>query len=73
VRKRNGRKAVLNLPTAARVSARVVASSQKIDEELGWKAEYSLEPIIDACGNGIVGKGEKGRRLLLQGWLVRSL
>ena len=25
--------------------ARLVASSQKIYEELGWKAEYSLEPI----------------------------
>jgi dTDP-D-glucose 4,6-dehydratase len=36
--------------------ARLVASSQKIYEELGWKAEYSLEQIIESawkwhCGN----------------------
>jgi len=29
--------------------ARLVASSQKIYEELGWKAEYSLEQIIESA------------------------
>mgnify|MGYP001770598270 CR=1 FL=1 len=33
--------------------ARLVAFSQKIYEELGWKAGYSLEQIIKAGGNGI--------------------
>lgn len=33
--------------------ARLVAFSQKIYEELGWKAGYSLEQIIKARGNGI--------------------
>ena len=42
-----GRKAVIEY-TDRRPGdpARLVASSQKIYEELGWKAEYSLEEII---------------------------
>lgn len=35
--------------------ARLVASSQKIYEELGWKAKYSLEDIIQARGSSIRG------------------
>jgi UDP-glucose 4-epimerase len=42
-----GRKAVIEY-TDRRPGepARLVASSQKIYEELGWKAEYSLEDMI---------------------------
>ncbi|MBB4075597.1 UDP-glucose 4-epimerase [Anoxybacillus voinovskiensis] len=29
--------------------ARLVASSRKIYEKLGWKAEYSLEQIIESA------------------------
>ncbi|ARA98326.1 UDP-glucose 4-epimerase GalE [Geobacillus thermodenitrificans] len=45
-----GRKAVIEY-TDRRPGdpARLVASSQKIEEELGWKAEYSLEQIIESA------------------------
>jgi UDP-glucose 4-epimerase len=45
-----GRKAVIEY-TDRRPGdpARLVASSQKIYEELGWKAEYSLEQIIESA------------------------
>jgi UDP-glucose 4-epimerase len=35
---------------AARVPRRALPPySQKIDEELGWKSQYSLEPIIESA------------------------
>ncbi|WPZ20156.1 UDP-glucose 4-epimerase GalE [Geobacillus subterraneus] len=37
--------------------ARLVASSQKIEEELGWKAEYSLAQIIESAWRWHQGKG----------------
>jgi UDP-glucose 4-epimerase len=45
-----GRKAFIE-STARRLDdpPRLVASSQKIYEELGWKAEYSLEQIIESA------------------------
>jgi UDP-glucose 4-epimerase len=48
--KTTGRKAVIEY-TARRPSApvRLVASSQKIDEELDWKAECSLEQTIESA------------------------
>jgi hypothetical protein len=39
---------------------------KKIYEELRWKAEYSLEQIIETRGNGISGKVKKDRPPLLQ-------
>jgi UDP-glucose 4-epimerase len=48
--KATGRKAVMEY-TDRRPGdpARLVASSQKIYEELGWKAEYSLEQTIESA------------------------
>jgi UDP-glucose 4-epimerase len=44
-----GRKAVIEYTDRRPgTPARLVASSQKICEELGWKAEYSLEQIIES-------------------------
>jgi UDP-glucose 4-epimerase len=45
-----GRKAVIEYTDRRPgAPARLVASSQKIYEELGWKAEYSLEQIIESA------------------------
>ncbi|TVZ81900.1 UDP-galactose 4-epimerase [Aeribacillus composti] len=55
-----GRKAVIEY-TDRRPGdpARLVASSQKIYEELGWKAEYSLEQIIESAWKWHQWKGTK--------------
>jgi UDP-glucose 4-epimerase len=47
-------------------SERLVASSQKIYEELGWKAEYSLEQIIESAWKWHRGKVKEIQSLLLK-------
>ncbi|WP_429901548.1 hypothetical protein [Geobacillus stearothermophilus] len=58
--KATGRKAVMEY-TDRRLGtlARLAASSQKIYEELGWKAEYSLEQIIESAWKWHQRKGSK--------------
>ena len=57
----------MSIPTAARATRRgLLPHRKKIYEELRWKAEYSLEQIIETRGNGISGKVKKDRPPLLQ-------
>jgi UDP-glucose 4-epimerase len=49
VKKATDRKSVMESAVRPSAPVRLVASSQKIDKELVWKAEYSLEQITESA------------------------
>jgi UDP-glucose 4-epimerase len=61
VKKATGRKSAMESAVRPSAPVRLVASSQKIDKELVWKAEYSLEQITESAWKWHQRKGGGGQ------------
>jgi UDP-glucose 4-epimerase len=61
VKKATGRKAAMESASRPSAPVRLVAPSQKIDKELVWKAEYSLEQITESAWKWHRRKGGEGQ------------